>query len=75
MEVPHTPTLPPLPPLSGLAAAALDAGIHKKTLGSEARTLIISNKEMRAIMKAVKSVEDSHVLKRKNKRVGFLICC
>ena len=46
----------------GLAAAAsaLDAGIHKKILGSgNNTTLIISNKDMDDLIKIVKSVEDS----------------
>ena len=41
------------------AASAADAGIHKKILGSETTTLIISNEEMEEIMKTVKSLEDS----------------
>ena len=48
----------------GLAAAA-DAGIHKKILGSghnNNTTLIISNDEMDDILKIIKSLEDSGVL-------------
>ena len=51
------------------AASAADAGIHKKILGSGKRpldlalanntTLIISNEEMKDIIKIVKSLEDS----------------
>ena len=41
------------------AASSADAGIHKKILGSEATTLIISNDEMKDIIKIVKSLEDS----------------
>ena len=57
-------------PLGLTAAAAADAGIHKKILGSgrrhssssashNARTLIISNDEIEDIIKIVKSLEDS----------------
>ena len=45
------------------AAAAVDAGIHKKILGSGHNTnLIISNDEMKDILKTVKSLEDSGLL-------------
>ena len=45
----------------GLTAAALatDAAIHKKIFGSGMTTLIISNEEMKDIMKIVKSLEQS----------------
>ena len=48
----------------GLTAAgsAADAGIHKKILGSENRTLIISNDDIEDIIKIVKSLEDSGLL-------------
>ena len=49
----------------GLTAAesAADAGIHKKTLGSRnTTTLIISNDEIKDIIKIVKSLEDSCLL-------------
>ena len=58
----------------GLTAAALaaDEGIHKKILGSGKHTsdsashnntiLIISNNEMRGIIRIVKSLEDSGLL-------------
>ena len=53
----------------GLTAAvsAADAGIHKKILGSghnhpSSTTLIISNDEMKDIIKIVKSLEDSGLL-------------
>ena len=50
-------------PLGLLAAAStVDAGILKKIIGSGTRTLIISNKEMRNIMKIVKPLEDSSLL-------------
>ena len=44
------------------AASAADAGIHKKILGSGTTTLIISNDEMKDIIKIVKSLEDSGLL-------------
>ena len=44
------------------AAAAADAGIHKKILGSGNTTLIISNDEIHDIMKIIKSLEDSGLL-------------
>ena len=45
------------------AASAADAGIHKKILGSGHNTaLIISNYEMKDILKIVKSLEDSGLL-------------
>ena len=48
----------------GLTAAAsvVDAGIHKKILGSGNTTLIMSNNEMDDIIKAVKSLEDYGLL-------------
>ena len=67
------------------AAAAADAGIHKKIVGSDHNnntTLIISNDEMDNILKIVKSLEDSGVLLKgvsetiqneaKEQRGGFL---
>ena len=52
----------------GLAAlvSAADAGIHKKILGSgnNIATLIISNKDMKDLIKIVKSLEDSGLLLR-----------
>ena len=49
----------------GLTAAtsATDAVIHKKMFGSSTTTLIISNEEMNNIMKIVKSLEESGLLK------------
>ena len=49
------------------AASAVDAGIHKKILGSghnraSSTTLIISNDETKDIIKIVKSLEDSGLL-------------
>ena len=48
----------------GLTAtvSAADAGIHKKILGSGKTTLIISNDEMKDIIKIVKFLEDSGLL-------------
>ena len=66
------------------AASAVDAGIHKKILGSghNNTTLIISNDEMDDILKIVKSLKDSGVLLKgvsetiqheaKEQRGGFL---
>ena len=47
------------------AASAVDAGIHKKIFGSghnNTATLIISNNEMKGVIKVVKSFEDSGLL-------------
>ena len=45
------------------AASATDAGIHKKILGSgNNATLIISNNEIKDLIKIVKSLEDSGFL-------------
>ena len=46
----------------GLTAAAADAGIHKKILGSGNTTLIISNKDIEDVIKIVKSLEYSGLL-------------
>ena len=64
------------------AAPAADAGIHKKILGSGTTTLIISNDEMKDIIKIVKYLEDSDLLlegvskrienEAKEQRGGFL---
>ena len=67
------------------AASAADAGIHKKILGlghNNNTILIISNDEMDDILKIVKSLEDSGVLRKvvsetiqneaKEQRGGFL---
>ena len=66
------------------AASAADARIHKKILGSgnNKTTLIISNDEMKDIIKIVKSLEDSGLLlkglsetiqnKAKEQKEGFL---
>ena len=47
-----------------LAASAADAAIHKKMLESGNTTLIISNKDMKDLIKTVKSLEDSGLLLR-----------
>ena len=44
------------------AASAVDAGIQKKILGSGRTTLIISNEEMKDIMKIIQTLEDSNIL-------------
>ena len=44
------------------AAAAADARIHEKILGSGTTTLTISNDEMEDIIKIVKYLEDSGLL-------------
>ena len=50
-------------PLGLTAAAAADAGIHNKILGSgNNTTLIISNKDMDDLIEIVKSLEDSGLL-------------
>ena len=65
------------------AASAVDAGIHKKILGSgHSNTLIISNDAMEDILKIVKSLESSGLLlegvietiknEAKEKKGGFL---
>ena len=43
-------------------ASATDAAIHKKMLGSDTTTLIISNEEINDIMKIVKSPKESGLL-------------
>ena len=48
--------------LTAAAAAAADTGIHKKISGSGTTTLIISNDEMKDIIKIVKSLENSGLL-------------
>ena len=45
-----------------LTAAAADAGIYKKILGSGTTTLIISNEKMNNIMKIIQALEDSNIL-------------
>ena len=44
------------------AAAAGDARIHQKIIGSRTKMLTISNEEMNDINKMVKSLEDSGIL-------------
>ena len=49
--------------LTAAAASAADAGIHKKILASaHNKTFIISNDEVKDILKIVKSLEDSGIL-------------
>ena len=53
----------PIELTAAAAAAAADAGIHKKILGSgQNTTLIMSNDEMKDILNTVKSLEDSGLL-------------
>ena len=53
----------PLPKTA--AASAADPGIHKRILGSETTTLIISNEEIEDIINIVNSLEDSgFIIKR-----------
>ena len=47
---------------STAAASAEDSGIHKKILGTGTTALMISNDEMKDIIKIVKSLEDSGLL-------------
>ena len=44
------------------ALSAADAGIHKNILGSGTTTLIISNDEIKDIIRVIKSLEDSGLL-------------
>ena len=71
-------------PLGLTAAAAADAGIHKKISESgNNTTLIISNKDMDDLIKIVKSLEDSGLILKgitesiqkeiKKQKGGFLI--
>ena len=52
----------PLGLTAAAAAAATDAAIHRKMIGSGFTTLIISNEEMNDIMEKVKFIEDSGLL-------------
>ena len=57
-------------PLGSTAAvAAKDAAIPKKMFGSGTATLIISNEEMNNIIKIVKSLEESSLLKTITKQL------
>ena len=66
------------------AASAADARMHKKILGSETTTPIISNDEMEDIIRIVRSLEDSGLLLKgvsktiqneiKNKKEDFFVC-
>ena len=49
-------------PLGLTAATVADAGIRKKSLGSGTTALIISNDEMKDIIRTAKSLEDSYLL-------------
>ena len=50
-----------------VAASERDAAIHKKMFASGLTTLIISNEKMNDIMKKVESLEESSLLKMKQK--------
>ena len=73
-----------IPPGFTVSASATDAAIQKNIFGSGMETLIISNEEMNDIMKIVKSLKESGLLKmvlvkqfkmkQKNKTVDFLEC-
>ena len=66
------------------AVTAVDAGIHKKILGSRTTTLTIPNEEVEDIMKIAKSLEGFGLLiksiskeiqnEAKNKKLDFLVC-
>ena len=49
-------------PLGLTAATVADAGIRKKSLGSGTTALIISNDEMKDIIRTAKSLQDSYLL-------------
>ena len=63
------------------AASAIDGGIQKKIHGSGTTNLIISNEEMKEIVKIVQALEDPNILlkeslkqlkmKQKNKKEGL----
>ena len=48
--------------LTAAAAAAADAGIHKKILGSSNTSLTIPNKDINDMIKIVQALEDSDIL-------------
>ena len=66
------------------AASAIDGGIQKKIHGSGTTNLIISNEEMKEIVKIVQALEDPNILlkeslkqlkmKQKNKKEGLWAC-
>ena len=66
------------------AVTAVDAGIHKKILGSRTTTLTVPNEEVEDIMKIAKSLEGFGLLiksiskeiqnEAKNKKLDFLVC-
>ena len=47
-----------------VTASVADVGIHQKILVSGTTMLIVSNKEMRDIMKTINFVEDSDLVKK-----------
>ena len=61
------------------AASAADAVIHEKMLGSGTTTLIISNEEINDVMKIIKSLDESGLvkqfkMKQYNKMLDILEC-
>ena len=53
-----------------MVSSAVDASIQKKVFGSETMALVISNKEMEALMKIIASLENSGVwLKKVSKTI------
>ena len=48
-----------------VTASAADVGIHQKILASGTTMLIVSNKEMRDMMKTINFVEDSGLVKKR----------
>lgn len=53
-----------------MVSSAVDASIQKKVFGSGTMALVISNKEMEALMKIIASLENSGVwLKKVSKTV------
>ena len=55
------------------AASATDVGIYKQISGSGNVTLIISNDEMKDIIKIVKSLKDSGLLLKGVFSIGILV--
>ena len=55
------------------AASATDVGIYKKISGLGNVTLIISNDEMKDIIKIVKSLKDSGLLLKGVFSIGILV--
>ena len=56
--------------LTAAAASEADAAIQKNIFGSRMTTLIISNEEKNDIMKIVKSLEESNLIKKDVKKTN-----